>query len=345
MSQAALKTTSATPSAIENLAAMLADDMRGVNAMILRQLGSQVPLIPQIAQYLIAAGGKRLRPLLCVAAARLTGDTSDHSHALAAAVEFIHSASLLHDDVVDESAQRRGQPSANETFGNQASVLVGDFLFARAFEFMVSTGNLEILQVLATSSTKITEGEVLQMTLAGDINTREEDYLRVIESKTASLFSAATETGAILGDSALKQRSGSAKNMREAMRDFGHHLGMAFQMIDDALDYTADAEKLNKNLGDDFREGKLTLPVILAIQAANADERAFWQSVLGNPEQDEKLFIRAQELIQKHNVMPQVRARAESYGNQARTALMQLPDAPIRAQLLGVIDDVISREG
>lgn len=335
MSQAALKTASATPSAIENLAAMMADDMRGVNAMILCQLGSQVPLIPQVAQYLIAAGGKRLRPLLCVAAARLTGDTSDHSHALAAAVEFIHSASLLHDDVVDESAQRRGQPSANETFGNQASVLVGDFLFARAFEFMVSTGNLEILQVLATSSTKITEGEVLQMTLAGNINTREEDYLRVIESKTASLFSAATETGAILGNS----------QYRHAMRDFGHHLGMAFQMIDDALDYTADAEKLNKNLGDDFREGKLTLPVILAIKAGDANEREFWQSVLGNADQDEKLFIRAQQLIQKYNVMPQVRARAESYGNQARTALMQLPDAPIRTQLLGVIDDVISREG
>lgn len=335
MSKAALKSPETAPKAIEQLTALLADDMRGVNAMILRQLGSQVPLIPQVAQYLIAAGGKRLRPLLCVASARLTGDTSDHSHALAAAVEFIHSASLLHDDVVDESSQRRGQPSANQAFGNQASVLVGDFLFARAFEFMVSTGNLEILQVLANTSTKITEGEVLQMTLAGDINTREEDYLRVIEAKTASLFSAATETGAILGNS----------KYREAMREFGYHLGMAFQLIDDALDYSADAGKLNKNLGDDFREGKLTLPVILAIKAANNDEREFWESALGTDTQDDKLFTQAQQLMTKHQVMAQVRTKAEGYAENARRALAALPDQPLRTLLLNTVNDIISREG
>lgn len=335
MANPALKSPEIQPRATEQLAVTLADDMRGVNAMILHHLGSTVPLIPQVAQYLIAAGGKRLRPLLTVASARLCGDASDNSHALAAAVEFIHSASLLHDDVVDESSQRRGQPSANQAFGNQASVLVGDFLFARAFEFMVSTGNLEILKVLATTSTKITEGEVLQMTLAGDINTREEDYLRVIEAKTASLFSAATETGAILGNA----------QYRDAMRDFGYNLGMAFQLIDDALDYSADAGKLNKNLGDDFREGKLTLPVILAIAAANDEERAFWQSALGTDALNDSLFTRAQQLMTKHDVMPQVRARAESYAARARQALRQLPDQPLRTQLLAVIDDVVSREG
>ncbi len=323
------------PNAIAALSQTLAEDMRGVNAKILEHLGSQVPLIPQVAQYLIAAGGKRLRPLLTVASARLCGDVSDHSHALAAAVEFIHSASLLHDDVVDESEQRRGQPSANDAFGNQASVLVGDFLFARAFEFMVSTGNLEILQVLATASTKITEGEVLQLTLAGNIDTREADYLKVIESKTASLFSAATETGAIL----------SGAQHRQAMRDFGYYFGMAFQLIDDVLDYTADADKLNKNLGDDFREGKLTLPVIFAIRAADAAERNFWQTNLTATTHSVENFTTAKELIEKHQVIPQVRAYAATYAQHARTALSTLPAVLLRQQLMNVIDDVMQREG
>ncbi len=266
----AMAPKSAAPNALEVLTASLVADMRGVNTMILKYMASEVPLVGQVAQYLIAAGGKRLRPLLTLASARLCGSTDNKCHSLAAAVEFIHSASLLHDDVVDESHQRRGQPSANDTFGNQASVLVGDFLFARAFEFMVSTGHLEILQVLAHASTKITEGEVLQLSLAGNIDTREEDYLSVVEAKTAALFSAATETGALLGD----------VKYRQAMREFGYYFGMAFQLIDDVLDYSADQTTLNKNLGDDFREGKLTLPVILALRAADGAELEFWQSAL-----------------------------------------------------------------
>ena len=322
-----------TTGALESLSTMLAADMRGVNTMILQNMISEVPLVGQVASYLIAAGGKRLRPLLTVASARLCGDLSNHSHKLAAAVEFIHSASLLHDDVVDESHLRRGQPSANNAFGNQASVLVGDFLFARAFEFMVSTGNLDILQVLASASTRITEGEVLQLSLAGNIDAREEDYLRVIAAKTASLFSAATETGAILGN----------EKYRGAMRDFGYYFGMAFQLIDDVLDYSADAAALNKNLGDDFREGKLTLPVILAIAAGNADERAFWQSTLGTTEFHPTLFERAQSLMQQYDVFAITRARAVDYAERAAAALAQLPDHPLRNTLQNLLNACVVR--
>ena len=326
---------SAAPNALEALTTSLAADMRGVNALILKYMDSNVPLVGQVARYLIASGGKRLRPLLTLASARLCGNTDDRPHALAAAVEFIHSASLLHDDVVDESHQRRGQPSANDTFGNQASVLVGDFLFARAFEFMVSTGHLEVLQVLAHASTKITEGEVLQLSLAGNIDTREEDYLRVVEAKTAALFSAATETGALLGD--VKHR--------QAMREFGYYFGMAFQLIDDVLDYSADQATLNKNLGDDFREGKLTLPVILALRAADSAEREFWQSALHSDAHHPELFNHAQQLMRKHDVFTAVRAQAVSFTARAAEALNHLPVTPLRAQLLDVLQQTLERQG
>jgi len=251
------------PGALEILTAALAADMRGVNEIILQNLQSEVALIPEVASYLIAAGGKRLRPLLTVASARLCGAVDDTCHGLAAAVEFIHSASLLHDDVVDESHLRRGQPSANDIFGNQASILVGDFLFARGFELMVAAGSLEVLKILARTSALITEGEVLQLSLAGNIATREADYLRVIEAKTASLFSAATEVGAILGN----------ESHRTAMCDFGYHFGMAFQLIDDVLDYSADAAALNKNLGDDFRPGCLQRIDVDPAESASVHEQ------------------------------------------------------------------------
>jgi octaprenyl-diphosphate synthase len=325
----------AAQSAIEILLDSLAAEMRGVNAMILQNLYSDIAIIPQVAQYLIAAGGKRLRPLLTVASARLCGSTDEKSYALAAAVEFIHTASLLHDDVVDESHQRRGQPSANDAFGNQTSVLVGDFLFARAFELMVSTGQIELLEILARASTTITEGEVLQLSLAGNIETREEDYLRVIGAKTAALFAAATEVGAVLGNPKYQQ----------AMHDFGYHFGMAFQLIDDVLDYSADAAQLNKNLGDDFRDGKLTLPVILAIRAADVDERAFWQSALGSETHHPELFARARQLMQSHNVFAAVRERAASHAAKAAAALETLPPLPLRAQLLAVLHSSLDRQG
>ena len=325
--------TDAPPGALETLTAALAADMRGVNEIILKNLQSEVALIPQVASYLIAAGGKRLRPLLTVASARLCDAADDTCHGLAAAVEFIHSASLLHDDVVDESHLRRGQPSANDTFGNQASILVGDFLFARGFELMVAAGSLEVLKILAHTSALITEGEVLQLSLAGNIATREVDYLRVIEAKTASLFSAATEVGAILGGG----------TMRDAMRDFGYHFGMAFQLIDDVLDYSADAAALNKNLGDDFREGKLTCPVILAIHSGDATEKDFWREVLMAETHTPGMFTRAQSLMRKHHVFDAVRQRAENHAAQARQAIQQLPQQPLREQLLDVLDYCVNR--
>jgi len=322
-----------TTGALETLSVTLAADMRGVNAIILENLQSEVALIPEVARYLIAAGGKRLRPLLTVASARLCGAVDNICYDLAAAVEFIHSASLLHDDVVDESHQRRGQPSANDRFGNQASVLVGDFLFARGFELMVASGNLEVLKILAHTSAQITEGEVLQLSLAGNVDTREADYLRVIEAKTASLFSAATEVGAILAGGAH----------RTALRDFGYHFGMAFQLIDDVLDYSADAAALNKNLGDDFREGKLTCPVILAIAAGTAEEKDFWRATLGAENYSDDMFTRAQGLMQKYNVFDAVCARAEDHAAKARAALQSAPDHPLRAQLLDVLDYCVTR--
>jgi octaprenyl-diphosphate synthase len=276
---------------------------------------------------------------LTVASARLCGSVDDKSYALATAVEFIHTASLLHDDVVDESHQRRGQPSANDAFGNQTSVLVGDFLFARAFELMVSIEQAEILQILAKASTTITEGEVLQLSLAGNIDTREEDYLRVVAAKTSALFAAATEVGAVLGN----------PQYRQAMRDFGYYFGLAFQLIDDVLDYSADAAALNKNLGDDFREGKLTLPVILAIRAADADERTFWQSTLGSARLSQphsvELFTHAQQLMQRNDVFTAVRQRALEFTHKASAALAHLPDHPLRAQLLAVLHSSLERQG
>ncbi len=330
------KTVLAAPEkgALENLSAALAEDMRGVNAIILQNLESEVALIPQVARYLIAAGGKRLRPLLTVASARLCGAVDNVCHSLAAAVEFIHSASLLHDDVVDESHQRRGQPSANEAFGNKASILVGDFLFARGFELMVASGSLEVLKILSRTSALITEGEVLQLSLAGNIETREADYLRVIEAKTASLFSAATEVGAV--------QAGSPH--RDEMRDFGYHFGMAFQLIDDVLDYSADAGALNKNLGDDFREGKLTCPVILAIAAGTAEEKDFWRSAIELQQHEDAMFTRAQSLMHKYKVFDAVRARAEDHAGKARAALQGLPPQPLREQLLDVLDYCVTRQ-
>ena len=329
----ALPAEPAPSGALEVLANTLAGDMRHVNDVILKNLGSDVPLIPEVARYLIASGGKRLRPMLTVAAARLCGDKGTGSHALAAAVEFIHSASLLHDDVVDESHLRRGQPSANDAFGNQASVLVGDFLFARAFELMVASGSLAVLEILAHASAQITEGEVLQLSLAGNIDTREEDYMRVITAKTAALFAAATETGAILGGG----------QYRKALHDFGFHFGLAFQLIDDVIDYTAPPETFNKTLGDDFREGKLTLPVILAIAAADAPERKFWQSALGAENHHPELFREALALMHRHRVFDAVRARAAQHAGQARAALAGAPNHPLRAQLLDVLDYCVER--
>ena len=305
MTQPAMQETE-TQSPLENLGGELYADMVDVNAIILDRMQSDIPMIPELAGYLIAAGGKRIRPLLTLACAHLCGDTSDNPKKLAAAVEFIHTATLLHDDVVDGSDQRRGKDTANAVFGNQSAVLVGDFLFARAFELMVETGNINALESLSRASRIITEGEVLQLSLIGNTSITRDQYFKVIEAKTAALFAAACEVAPILKNTEPKP-----------FTIYGHGLGMAFQIIDDVMDYTS--PKMGKNKGDDFMEGKITLPVIIAMEQANDGDKQILQSSVQNPTKDKvDGFI---SLLEKYDAFAQSIIIAEDYSNQASEAL------------------------
>jgi octaprenyl-diphosphate synthase len=294
----------------------LSHDMDKVNCLILDYMKSDVPLVPQLAQYLIAAGGKRIRPLLTLAAAQLIhGASYDHNHPilLAAAVEFIHTATLLHDDVVDESTLRRGRDSANHVFGNQAAVLVGDFLFSRAFQMMVKTGSVQVLDILSQASAIIAEGEVLQLSKANDMTTTLDDYQKIITAKTAALFAAACEVGAI--------SAGATIQKSKALYEYGHHLGIAFQIADDVLDYQG-ADTIGKNQGDDFKEGKLTAPVFFALEQADATQRAFWQRVLGGETpQTEDDFAQAIDYITQHDGFNKANALAVTHAQKACAAL------------------------
>lgn len=325
---------------LDILQAEMSEDMKAVNAMILDHMQSEVPLIPHLASYLIAAGGKRIRPLLTLASTALfNGDMTNNmkrAHRLSASVEFIHTATLLHDDVVDESDQRRGKDSANIVFGNEASVLVGDFLFSRAFQLMVADGSLEVLRILSTASAVIAEGEVLQLSVQNNLDTTMDDYRNVIEGKTASLFAAACEVGPVIAD----QDEATIK----AMRDYGMYLGMAFQVIDDVLDYSAERSKLGKAVGDDFREGKMTAPIILAIQKSSADERAFWQRTLGDKTQKDGDLETALELMVKYDTLSASMDMAREYGDKAIAQLHNIPASPLRDILENVISFTINRE-
>jgi len=333
--------TGATPAAaaipsIEPLRRLVATEMAAVNTAILDRMQSNVQLIPQLASHLIASGGKRIRPMLTLGAAKLCGYQGDRQILLAACVEFIHTATLLHDDVVDESERRRGAETANVVWGNQASVLVGDFLFSRAFQLMVESGSLEVLRILAGASAVIAEGEVLQLMTANDTATSEADYLKVIESKTAALFAAACRVGAVVADRPLAEA--------EALDTYGRDLGIAFQLIDDALDYASDAATLGKNTGDDFREGKVTLPIVLAFAAGDAAEKAFWKRVIEQPaRQAPEDFDHALALLRRHGALGATLARAEAYGASAKAALDLFPDSPTRAALLEAVDFAIHR--
>lgn len=309
--------------------ALVADDLARVNAEILARMQSEVPLIPRIARHIIEGGGKRIRPMLTLAAANMCGYQGTDHALLAACVEFIHTATLLHDDVIDESGQRRGKPTANAVFGNQAAVLVGDFLFARAFQLMVTPGSLEILRILSNASAVICEGEVLQLTTVGNVDTSEETYLRVIEAKTAALFGAACRVGALL--------AGHDGEDADALEAYGHHLGIAFQLVDDALDYSPADAKLGKDVGDDFKEGKLTLPVILAHLAGDETERGFWQRTVGRREQTDSDLIEAQRLMQRHGTIAATLARAEREGQRAIAALTRFPASELRRALEAVV--------
>ncbi len=326
-----------TPDArpLDDLVGLLKDDMNSVNALIMDNMTSEVPLIPQLAGYLIAAGGKRIRPLLTLACTRLFDTTTDRAFRLAASVEFIHTATLLHDDVVDESDQRRGRASANMVFGNQASVLVGDFLFSRAFQLMVQDGSLDVLRILSSASAVIAEGEVLQLAIQNDLDTTLEQYERVIASKTARLFAAACEIGPVI--------AGMNPQQVKALHDYGHALGMAFQIADDVLDYQADPDALGKSIGDDFKEGKMTAPVIFALEAASPSERDFWVRTFEKKDATEEDLATAQSLIRQHGADTRAQNLALDYAARARACLNGLPPSPIADCLLALPDFAVKR--
>ena len=321
--------------ALDTLMKLVAVDFAKVDDEIRTRMVSDVPLIPELASHIIASGGKRLRPVLLLAAARLCGYEGSHHIGLAACVEFIHTATLLHDDVVDESALRRGRATANIVWGNQASVLVGDFLFSRSFQLMTEAGSLAVLSILSEASAIIAEGEVMQLTTANNLATTEDDYLQVIAAKTAALFAAATRVGAVI--------AGRGTDEEMALADYGRYLGIVFQLIDDVLDYQAEEATLGKTVGDDFREGKITLPVVLAFARADEDEKAFWRRCMEQRDQAEGDLAAALSLMQKYGTLEETVARAHHYGDLARKALSGFPDNAHRRALEGVIDFCIDR--
>jgi len=331
-----MSTTAREASPVDDLQATLHNDMERVNALIRERMASEhAPRIPEVTAHLVEAGGKRLRPLLTLAAARLCGYNGEHHLRLAATVEFIHTATLLHDDVVDESERRRGRPTANLLWDNKSSVLVGDYLFARAFQLMVETGSLRVLDILANASAVIAEGEVLQLTVAANLATDEATYLEVIRGKTAALFAAACEVGGVI--------AGAPEAQVEALRTYGDALGVAFQISDDLLDYGGLASALGKNVGDDFRERKITLPVIRAVAAATPEERGFWARTIGRGEQRPGDLEEALRLLGRHGALAATHAAAEAHARRARAALEALPDGPLHAQLEALVGFVVAR--
>jgi len=317
------------------LTTLVADDMRAVNELVVQRMHSPVAMIPQLAGHIVAAGGKRLRPLLTLASARMCGYAGRRHIALAACVEFIHTATLLHDDVVDESDLRRGLASANAVWGNKASVLVGDFLLSRSFELMVEDGSLSVLSILSRASSLIAEGEVMQLITQNDTETGETQYQEVIKAKTAQLFAAACRIGAII--------AARPKVEEDALETFGMNLGIAFQLTDDVLDYSAKQMALGKTVGDDFREGKITLPVILAFRRGDEAERAFWRRTLETLDQRQGDLERAVDLMKKHKALADTVERARHYGAIARDGLGIFADGPEKSALVEIIDFCIER--
>ena len=338
METVAKKTSEFNP--VKSLTKTLKADMDQVNEIILKEMRSDVALIPELAGYLIASGGKRISPLLTLASAALFGYQGIRAQRLAACIEFIHTATLLHDDVVDESAQRRGKDSANEVFGNQASVLVGDFLFSRAFQLMVQDGSLDVLRILSTASAVIAEGEVLQLLTTNNISTSFEEYLKVIESKTAALFAAATEVGAVITE--------QDQEITEAIKDYGMCLGVAFQIIDDILDYKSNSDILGKEAGDDFKEGKMTLPVLLTLDEGT---QAFWHRVIVDKNQKEGDFKQALDYMKEKDAFARSVKIAYDYAEKAKQALQKISsrypnisDVTLYADLYALVDYVIERD-
>jgi octaprenyl-diphosphate synthase len=320
---------------VERLAALVGNDLHAVDSVIHSRMASETPLIPQVGMHLVDSGGKRLRPLITLATARLYGSPGENSVKLAAAVEFIHTATLLHDDVVDNSVLRRGRPSANTVWGNKPSVLVGDFLFSRAFQLMVETGAPQVLGILANASAIIAEGEVMQLRSAKNLSVGEPDYLKVITAKTAALFAAAAEAGAMI--------AGADATHSRTMHAYGHNLGIAFQLVDDALDFSGRQAVMGKSVGDDFRECKVTLPIILSLLNASDEERRFWRKTIEVGVQEEGDLSRAIEFLERGGALAATVERARRYAREARQALSMAPDGDIKSALAEIADFVVER--
>jgi octaprenyl-diphosphate synthase len=320
---------------IDPLVDLVSADMDRVNATIISRTGSEVTMIPEVANHLITSGGKRLRPMLTLALSRLVGYAGDGHIKLAAAVEFMHTATLLHDDVVDQSELRRGRLAARMLWGNEASVLVGDFLLGQAFKMMVEVGSLKALEILSAAAAVIAEGEVMQLAAAKNTSTTEDEYIAVIRAKTAELFAAACEVGPAI--------SARQKAEQAASRSFGMNLGITFQLVDDALDYGGAAARLGKNIGDDFREGKITLPVVLAFRRGSDAEREFWRRTLERGETAEADLDHAIGLMAKHRAIEDTIGRAHHYGAIARDALALFPDSKMKSALAETVDFCIAR--
>ena len=320
---------------IQALMNLTAPGINAVNHVILDRMQSPVALIPELAGHLIAGGGKRLRPMLTLGCASLLGYEGNRHYRLAAAVEFIHTATLLHDDVVDASGLRRGKVTANALYGNPASVLVGDFLFSRAFELMVEDGSLRVLKILSRASAVIAEGEVAQLTAQRDVSTTEDRYLEIISAKTAALFAAACQIAGVVAE-----RDDSAE---AALASYGRFLGIAFQLVDDAIDYVSDAETMGKNAGDDFRDGKITLPVILAYARGNDDDREFWRRAMSGKANGDAELARAGDYLRTTNAVADTMARARHYGQRAIDVLAGFPKGPARDALTETVEFAIAR--
>ena len=314
---------------LDALYALIQNDLKQVDALILARIKSEVPLIHEIARHIIASGGKRIRPALTLIASKACGFEGTRHIALATAIEFIHTATLLHDDVVDESSLRRGMATANEVFGNKASILVGDFLLSQAFQMMVEDGSGTVMKILADASAIIAQGEVMQLMTEGDLETSIDDYLKVIESKTAALFAAACEMGAVAADE---------QNLRQPMREFGNYIGIAFQLVDDVLDYSANQEILGKTVGDDFREGKITLPVIIAYDAGDEEEKTFWNRCLADMEQTPEDLQTAMHYLAKHNALNRAMQMTHAYCDKAAESLADLPASTAKQAMLDLVD-------
>ncbi|WP_230770950.1 polyprenyl synthetase family protein [Sphingomonas sp. Leaf4] len=324
-----------TDPSLDPMMALVADDMNRVNAVILDRMQSKIPLIPELAGHLIAGGGKRMRPMLTLACARLIGYGGTRHHLLAAAVEFIHTATLLHDDVVDGSDLRRGKRTANIIWGNPASVLVGDYLFSKSFELMVEAESLKALRILSGASAIIAEGEVNQLTAIRRIDTPEDRYLDIIGAKTAALFSAACRIAAIVADRSEADEA--------ALDAYGRNLGIAFQLVDDAIDYVSDADTMGKDAGDDFREGKMTLPVILAYARGNEEARGFWRDAISGKRASDTDFAHAITLVQASRAVDDTLARARHYGQRAIDSLGRFPNGAAKDAMVEAVEFAIRR--